>query len=87
MPLTIVNNYFTNIANPMNHGGAIALLDSGFVKISDNTFSNVSARVGGAVYWNKERPQITHNLFENCSASVYGNQYASYGVKLSFISV
>ncbi len=48
--------------------------------IGNNVYMNNTARDGGAIKWTKDRPLIDKNLtkFINNSATVYGNDIASY---------
>jgi predicted outer membrane repeat protein len=48
--------------------------------IGTNVFMNNTARDGGAIKWTKDRPLIDKNVtkFINNTATVYGNDIASY---------
>ena len=84
--IVIQSNTFENIGySPLSNqeGGAIYISPtSNFIAIHNNSFLNCSAHIGGAIKWGDSQPSFQDNTFVNNSASVYGDNEASYATTL-----
>lgn len=83
--VAISNSTFSN--NLANDGASISI-DCSFTNRWENSLTNVTfenniaAKMGGAIYYNLDRPNMTDLSFKNNSA-LYGNDIASYGVRIA----
>jgi predicted outer membrane repeat protein len=84
--VNITHSSFFNNSATQGRGGAFELgceeASPCYMSVSHSNFANNSAALdGGAIYWSKQEPQLVNLTFSHNSAP-YGNDVASFGVKL-----
>ncbi|CAI2378198.1 unnamed protein product [Moneuplotes crassus] len=85
--VTLSNNTFMN--NTASDGGAISftcsLMTLCNLNIPDSKFeSNNATRKGGAIYYNYKRPTLGQSIEYSSNSAQYGQNIASYAVKIIF---